>query len=92
EDQELTKIFSFLYNKNIIFLNSYELKKNIDQNSFIEKIEIKKNFVYCKEDDENTLDADFVFPPLPQGMVGDFPSCMYRFALGNGAETKAPTY
>ena len=44
EDQELIKIFSFLYNKNIIFLNSYELKKNIDQKSFIEKIEIKKIF------------------------------------------------
>ena len=44
EDQELIKIFSFLYNKNIIFLSSYELKKNIDQNSFIEKIEIKKIF------------------------------------------------
>ena len=44
EDQELIKIFSFLYNKNIIFLNSYELKKNIDKNSFIEKIEIKKIF------------------------------------------------
>ena len=44
EDQELFKIFSFLYNKNIIFLNSYELKKNIDKNSFIEKIEIKKIF------------------------------------------------
>jgi len=34
ENQELIKIFSFLYNKNIIFLNSYELKKNIDQKSF----------------------------------------------------------
>ena len=44
EDQELIKIFSFLYTKNIIFLNSYELKKNIDQNSFIKKIEIKKIF------------------------------------------------
>jgi len=44
DDQELIKIFSFLYNKNIIFLSSYELKKNIDQNSFIEKIEIKKIF------------------------------------------------
>ena len=44
EDQELFKIFSFLYNKNIISLNSYELKKNIDQNSFIKKIEIKKIF------------------------------------------------
>lgn len=44
EDQELIEIFSFLYNKNIIFLSSYEIKKNIDQNSFIEKIEIKKIF------------------------------------------------
>ena len=44
DDQELIKIFSFLYNKNIIFLNSYELKQNIDQKSFIEKIEIKKIF------------------------------------------------
>ena len=44
EDQELKNIFSFLYGKNIIFLNSYELKKNIDQKSFIEKIKIKKIF------------------------------------------------
>ena len=44
EDQELIKIFSFLYRKNIIFLNSSELKKNIDQKSFIKKIEIKKIF------------------------------------------------
>ena len=44
EDQELIKIFSFLYSKNIIFLNSYELRKNINQNSFIEKLEIKKIF------------------------------------------------
>ena len=44
DNQELIKIFSFLYSKNIIFLNSYELKKNIDKNSFIEKIEIKKIF------------------------------------------------
>ena len=44
EDQESINIFSFLYGKNIIFLNSYELKKNLDQNSFIEKIEIKKIF------------------------------------------------
>ena len=43
EYQELIKIFSFLYSKNIIFLNSYVLK-NIDQNSFIDKIEIKKIF------------------------------------------------
>ena len=38
EDQELIKTFSFLYNKNIIFLNSNKLKKNIDRKSFIEKI------------------------------------------------------
>ena len=44
EDQELKNIFSFLYSKNIIFINSYELKKNINQNSFIKKIEIKKIF------------------------------------------------
>lgn len=44
EDQELINIFSFLYGKNIIFLNSYKLKKNIDQNSFLKKIEIKKIF------------------------------------------------
>ena len=42
--QELIKIFSFLYNKNIIFLNSHELKKKIHQISFIKKIEIKKIF------------------------------------------------
>ena len=44
EDQELIKIFSFLYNKNIIFLNFYDLKKIINQKSFIKKIEIKKIF------------------------------------------------
>ena len=44
EEKELIKIFSFLYNKNIIFLNSYKLKKNIDKKSIIEKIEIKKIF------------------------------------------------
>ena len=44
EDQELIKIFSFLYGKNIIFLNSYELKNNIGQKSFIKKIEIRKIF------------------------------------------------
>tara|TARA_A100001015_G_scaffold249151_1_gene286945 strand:+ start:1489 stop:2148 length:660 start_codon:yes stop_codon:yes gene_type:complete len=44
EDQELIDIFSFLYSKNIIFLNSNELKKKIGQKSFIEKIEIKKIF------------------------------------------------
>ena len=44
KDKELIKFFSFLYKKNIIFLNTYELKKNIDQNSFIENVEIKKIF------------------------------------------------
>ena len=44
EEQELINLFSFLYNKNIIFLNSHELKKNINQKSFIEKIEIKRIF------------------------------------------------
>ena len=44
EEQELKNVFSFLYNKNIVFLNSHELKKNINQKSFIEKIEIKRIF------------------------------------------------
>ena len=43
-DDELIKVFSYLYNKNIIFLNSREFKKKIGQKSFIEKIEIKKIF------------------------------------------------
>ena len=44
KNQELINIFSFLYSENIIFLNSYRLKKKINQNSFIEKIEIKRVF------------------------------------------------
>ena len=44
EDRELIKVFSFLYNKNLIFLSSFELKKRIDKKSFIKKIEIKKIF------------------------------------------------
>ena len=44
EDRELIKIFSFLYNKNLIFLSSFELKKRIDKKSFIKKLEIKKIF------------------------------------------------
>ena len=44
EDQELIKFFSFLYNKNIIFLNSYDLKKEIKKINFIKKVEIKKIF------------------------------------------------
>ena len=42
EEQELTKDLSFLYDKNIIFLNSDELKRKIKKKSFIKKIEIKK--------------------------------------------------
>ena len=44
EDQELIKVFSFLYNENLIFLNSYKLKKRLDKINFIEKLEIKKIF------------------------------------------------
>ena len=44
EDQELITSFSFLYEKNIIFMNFNEIKKNLDQKSFIEKLEIKKIF------------------------------------------------
>ena len=44
EDRELINIFSFLYNKNIIFLSSYEIKKRINKKSFIEKFEIKRVF------------------------------------------------
>ena len=44
EDQELIKVFSFLYNKNLIFLNYPEIKKKIDKKSFIKKLEIKKIF------------------------------------------------
>ena len=43
-DQELIDVFSFLYDKNIIFINSSNLKKKIEQKSFIEKLEIKKIF------------------------------------------------
>ena len=44
ENQELIEFFSFLYDKNLIFLNSYELKKKIAKISFIENLEIKKIF------------------------------------------------
>ena len=44
DKQELIKTFSFLYNKDIIFLNSKEIKKKINQKSFIKKLEIKKIF------------------------------------------------
>ena len=43
-NRELIDVFSFLYNKNIIFINSSKLTKKIEQKSFIEKLEIKKIF------------------------------------------------
>ena len=42
EEQELIKDIFFLYDKNIIFLNSNELKKKIKKENFIKKLEIKK--------------------------------------------------
>ena len=44
EERELINLFSFLYNKNLIFLNSYEINKKIEQESFIENLKIKKIF------------------------------------------------
>ena len=43
-NRELIDVFSFLYNKNIIFINSSKLTKKIEKKSFIEKLEIKKIF------------------------------------------------
>ena len=40
--KELIKTTEFLLNKNIIFLNSYEINKKIPQYGFIKKLEIKK--------------------------------------------------
>ena len=42
EEQEIIKELSFLYNKNLIFLNSNELNRKIKKKSFIKKLEIKK--------------------------------------------------
>ena len=42
KDQELIKNLSFLYNENMIFLNSYEIKKKLGKNSFIKSVRIKK--------------------------------------------------
>lgn len=42
QDYELIKDMSFLYNKSMIFLNAYEIKKKIKKKSFIERLEIKK--------------------------------------------------
>ena len=41
-NEELIKDLSFLYNKNIIFLNTLEIKKKLKKNSFIESLQIKK--------------------------------------------------
>ena len=40
--EELIKDLSFLYNKNIIFLNTLEIKKKLKKNSFIESLQVKK--------------------------------------------------
>ena len=40
--KELIKELSFLYNENIIFLNSYEIKKKLGQESFIKSLKVKK--------------------------------------------------
>ena len=42
EEQEIIKDLFFLYNKNLIFLNSNELNRKINKKSFIKKLEIKK--------------------------------------------------
>ncbi len=41
-EKELIQDLSFLYNKNIIFLNTIEIKKKLKQKSFIEGLKIKK--------------------------------------------------
>ena len=43
-EKELIQDLSFLYNKNIIFLNTVEIKKKLKQKSFIEGLKIKKNY------------------------------------------------
>ncbi len=42
KNQELIKDLSFLYNKNMIFLNSYEINKQLGKKSFIKRLEIRK--------------------------------------------------
>ena len=37
--------------------------------------------VHCKEDDENTNDSGFVFPPVPTGLAGDCPRCGVGIAV-----------
>ena len=41
-DKELSEGLSFLYQKNMIFLHSSEIKKKIEKNSFVKRLEIKK--------------------------------------------------
>jgi len=41
-NEELIKDLSFLYNKNIIFLNTLEIKRKLKKNSFIESLQAKK--------------------------------------------------
>ena len=41
-NEELIKDLSFLYNKNIIFLNTLEIKKKLKKKSFIESLQVKK--------------------------------------------------
>ena len=42
KNQELIKDLSFLYNKNMIFLNSFEINKQLGKKGFIKRLEIKK--------------------------------------------------
>ena len=44
KEEELIKDLSFLYNKNIFFLNSFEIKKKLDKKNFIKRLEIKKTY------------------------------------------------
>ena len=41
-NEELIKDLSFLYNKNIIFLKTLEIKKKLNKNNFIESLQVKK--------------------------------------------------
>ena len=41
-EEELIKDFSFLYNKNMVFLNVFEINKKLEKKSFIKKLKIKK--------------------------------------------------
>ncbi len=43
-EEELIKHFSFLYNKNMVFLNAFEINKKLEKKSFIKKLKIKKTY------------------------------------------------